>query len=105
MIDELREDAAARERFLTRCGPHGAALALTTAGGPSGARRLPLVVADRDWSALADRMRELAAVLEDQELAQLLLVVSELGEARLSPAENWEARELARDLLEATVTR
>src|SRR5581483_2487821 len=73
IIGELRADAVARRRFLAACGLHGALLAFSGEGGRAGGRVLPLLVDDRDWDTLADRLDELLRELEDQELARLLV--------------------------------
>ena len=48
VINELREDTAARRRFLDACALHGTMLALSQQGGIAGERRLPLLVSDSD---------------------------------------------------------
>jgi hypothetical protein len=72
VIDELRDDADARERFLRACGLEGALLALSIAGGPAGERALPLFIEDRDWDALTDRLHRLVGDLAQAELTSLL---------------------------------
>ena len=76
VIDELREDAGARRRFLAVSAVDGVALALSRAGGPTGERMLPLLIDDADWDALGDRLHELRLELEDRELARVLLALS-----------------------------
>jgi hypothetical protein len=76
VIDELREDAGARRRFLTASGVDGVTLALSRAGGSTGQRTLPLLIADADWDALGDRIHRLRPELEDRELARVLLALS-----------------------------
>jgi hypothetical protein len=76
IIDELREDAPARRRFLEACGLYGALLALSQEGGATGARELPLLLS----------LRELQTITMD-------------------PACCWEARRLAVDLLTALAVR
>jgi hypothetical protein len=105
IIDELREDRAARRSFLEACGLYGALLALSQEGGAAGARELPLMVEDGDWSVLSDRLVELAGQLEDQELAQLLLSLRELHTVTMDAACCWEARRLAVDVLTALAVR
>jgi hypothetical protein len=105
IIDELREDRVARRRFLEACGLYGALLALSQEGGATGARELPLMVDDGDWSVLSDRLVELAGELEDQELTQLLLSLRELHTITMDPACRWEARRLAVDVLTALAVR
>lgn len=72
VIERLAADAAARRRFLSRCGVHGAVLALSVAGGAAGGRRLPLMVDDADWDALGDRLYALAPDADSPELLALL---------------------------------
>ncbi len=105
IIDELREDPTARRSFLEACGLYGALLALSQNGGPAGARELPLMVEDGDWSVLSDRLVELAGQLEDQEVAQLLLSLRELHTVTMDAACRWEARRLAIDVLTALAVR
>ncbi len=63
VIETLIADDRARRHFLRRTGVHGVELALSTAGGRAGARRLPLIQTDADGDALADRLYELVAEL------------------------------------------
>ncbi|HEY5198573.1 MAG TPA: hypothetical protein VIJ51_16245 [Solirubrobacteraceae bacterium] len=92
VIDRLREDAAGRRRFLAACGLHGAMLALSRAGGPTGERTLPLLLTDADWDVLADRVRDLVRELDDHDLARLLAAI---GDATLVPAAPTRAAEAA----------
>jgi hypothetical protein len=105
VIDELREDAAARRRFLDACSVHGTMLALSEAGGIAGERTLPLLVSDGDWDRLGDRVCHLANQLEDQELAQLLLTLRSVRSAALARSQTQEARNLATCLLNAIARR
>jgi hypothetical protein len=75
VIDELRGDPTARLRFLSACGVEGVTLAVSRAGGVTGARSLPLLITDADWDALGDRLHELLRELEDRELARVLLAL------------------------------
>jgi hypothetical protein len=75
VIDALARDGVARRRFLGCCGVDGAALALSGAGGPYGARRLPLLVDDADWDALGDGLHRLCAELEEPEAVRLCAVL------------------------------
>jgi ribosomal protein L12E/L44/L45/RPP1/RPP2 len=92
VIDRLRDDADARRRFLAACGVHGAMLALSRAGGPTGRRALPLLLTDADWDVLTDRVRDLVRELDDHDLARLL---SAIGEATLDPGSSARAAEAA----------
>jgi hypothetical protein len=106
VINELREDAAGRGRFLDACALHGTMLALSQEGGIAGERTLPLLVSDRDWDRLGDRIRQLADQLEDQELAQLLLALRDVRIADdIARSQRHEARTLAAYLLVAVARR
>jgi hypothetical protein len=105
VVDQLREDAAARQCFLDVCGLHGAMLALSQAGGVAGERTLPLLVDDSDWDRLADRMIALIGQLEDQELAQLLLALEGLRALDIPRTQKLEVRNLAASLLTAIAKR
>jgi hypothetical protein len=96
VIGMLIDDDGARQHFLRRCGVHGAELALSTAGGAAGERSLPLIRSDEDWDALGDRMYELVAELDPQDLIAALAAI----EAALDdlPGER-EAGALARTVL------
>ena len=72
VIDELGADAGARRAFLEHCSLDGLLLALSQAGGRSGARSLPLLVDDADWDAAAERIHELVPELDDDERLRLL---------------------------------
>ncbi len=102
VIDELRDDADARRRFLSASAVDGVTLAVSRAGGIAGERTLPLMIADGDWDALGDRLHELRHELEDRELARVLLA---LGGAIGAVNDVRQARELdclAVDVLGAT---
>jgi hypothetical protein len=105
VINELRQDIAARRHFLDACGLHGAMLALSQAGGVAGERTLPLMVSDGDWDRLGDRMRQLANQLEDQELGQLLLALRGVRVADITRSQKLEARSLAANVLTAIAKR
>jgi hypothetical protein len=95
VIDRLADDPGARRHFLSRCGVHGVVLALSVAGGAAGDRRMPLLIDDRDWDALTDRLYTLAGGLELGEmtavLTALLVAIDDLGEGHAG----LEARALA----------
>jgi hypothetical protein len=95
VIDRLAGDPAARRHFLSRCGVHGVVLALSVASGATGDRRLPLLIDDRDWDTLTDRLYTLAGGLELGEmttvLTALLVAIDDLGEGHAG----LEARALA----------
>jgi hypothetical protein len=85
VIDQLAADDDARRRFLERCSIEGVLLALSRAGGATGARRLPLLRADDDWDALTDRLYDLVPQLTDPDLVRLL---SALTDSLTVPDEN-----------------
>lgn len=99
VIDELRQGATARQRFLDACGLHGATLALSQAGGIAGEGTLPLLVHDGDWDRLGDRLTALVGQLEEQELTQLLLTLHSLRAVDISRTQKREARNLAASVL------
>lgn len=102
VIEELRGDPAARQRFLGACGVHGATLALSAEGGAAGERTLPLLVSDADWDQLGGRVSELLRELEDHELTRLLLELANTLAAIPDPAQTREAQSLATYLLHST---
>jgi hypothetical protein len=101
VIGELREDTAARRRFLGACGIYGVMLALSLSGGAAGERTLPLLIEDTDWDALGDRLAELLRELDDHDLARLLGALREPVSAELERAQEVEARNLAEYVLGA----
>ena len=106
VIDELADDAAARRGFIAASGLHGAMLSLSREGGAAGDRTLPLIVDDRDWDTLGDRLVTLAGELEDHDLLQLLLALTGLRElSDLSPLAIAEARNLTACVLATTARR
>ena len=105
VITELRQDTAARRRFLDACALHGTVLALSQEGGVAGERTLPLLISDADWDRLGDRISHLADQLEDQELAQLLLALHGVRSADIARSQKREARNLAACLLSAVTRR
>ena len=102
VINELREDTAARRRFLGACDVDGTMLALSQEGGIAGERSLPLLVTDDDWDLLADRFRQLVRELEDPDLARVLLGLRRALTAGIEQSQKREARNLAEYLLRAT---
>ena len=98
VIDELAADGSTRRTFLHACGSHGAALALSTAGGAGGDRALPLLRDDGDWDALGDRLAELAPALEPSEVTLLLAALTE-ARAGVTGAARSELDALATEFL------
>lgn len=72
VIEHLARDPDARAQFLSGCGGHGLLLALSSAGGERGHRKLPLLVCDPDWDALTDRAYELIPELDTPGLIGVL---------------------------------
>ena len=72
VIDALSADAAERRAFLEACELPGIELALSTGGGATGGRTLPLLAADEDWDALGDAVHQLCRDASQPELARLL---------------------------------
>ena len=102
MIGELGADAEARRRFLSACGVYGVMLAVSREGGVAGERALPLLLGDRDWDALGDRIAELLRELDDHDLARVLTAFEETLRGELEPAQAREAHSLANYVLAAT---
>jgi hypothetical protein len=101
VIDELAENAPARRRFLSACGIYGVMLALSRKGGARGERSLPLMICDRDWDTLGDRIGELLGELEDHDLGRLLLALGDALNVWLEPAQRSEVEGLTRYALGA----
>ena len=104
VIEELRERPAARQRFLVAAGVDGITLAVSSAGGASGTRSLPLLVTDADWDALGDRLHELLRELEERELAGVLLALGGMLDTVSDRPQAGEADFLAVNVL-GTVRR
>ena len=85
-------------RSCIACGSHGAALALSTAGGAAGERSLPLLRDDADWDATADRLAELVPELEPPDVTLLLTTLAE-AHAVADGAARAELDALAAELL------
>ncbi len=60
-IEELAQSRPDRHRFLSHCSEAGLFLATSLAGGATGARQLPLLAGDSDWTAFASRLNDLIA--------------------------------------------
>jgi hypothetical protein len=99
VIGRLKSDARARREFIQRAGVHGAVLALSTAGGSAGERRLPLIGADEDWDALTDRLYRLIPEIEPAELVMVLTALAETIDDLGGTEAVGEARALARAAL------
>ena len=65
VIEELATDADARRAFLRDCSVEGVLLALSTGGGVTGERSLPLLIDDADWDLVGDRAAGFLSELDD----------------------------------------
>ncbi len=99
VIDRLRHDQPARERFLERCTIEGVLLAISTAGGPTGSRTRALIIDDRDWDLVTDRVVRTLSKASDRDAIRLLdalAITEQQNESALS-----ETCALAQAALEA----
>jgi hypothetical protein len=102
VIEQLRGDRDVRRRFLGACGPYGALLVLSSAGGAAGERTLPLLIDDGDWDAFNDRIGELLRELDDADLGRLLLACAEPLAGDLDARQREELASLVEYTLGAT---
>jgi hypothetical protein len=102
VIEQLVEDEASRRSFLRSSSLDGILLAVSTAGGAGGERLLPLLRADGDWDALADR---LAVVIPDADEPGLTRLFASLAEAATARGEDRELDALVRYALELVARR
>jgi hypothetical protein len=77
VIDELAGDPEARRAFLLDSSLDGLLLALSSSGGGTGERVVPLLVEDADWDALADRIASLGGELDGPAITRLLATLAE----------------------------
>jgi hypothetical protein len=77
LVERLAADAQARRSFLAHCSVEGVVLALSTGGGATGGRTLPLLVDDADWDTVAARQHELLPELDDDGAARILRSLEE----------------------------
>jgi hypothetical protein len=77
VIEELIQDRSARQRLLRESSIEGILLAVSTAGGASGERLLPLMREDEDWDVLADRLAMLIRDLDEPDLTRLFVSLAE----------------------------
>jgi hypothetical protein len=104
VIDRLAAEGEARQTFLLRAELPGIMLALSTDGGPTGDRRLPLLVTDGDWDALGDSSHRLARTVSERDLVRLLVTVEAAAKLELGPQAEPELRAVI-DLIAATLHR
>jgi hypothetical protein len=104
VIEELVRDPAGRQTFLRASSIEGILLAVSTAGGSSGERVLPLLRADEDWDALSDRLAVLMADLDEPEITRLYVALAE-AQATLPSDDRRELDALASYALRLVVRR
>jgi hypothetical protein len=99
VIEQLRGEPAARQRFLSACGTDDLTLALSHAGGAAGERTLPLplLIIDTNWDALADRTHDLLRELDDKDIARVLHALTGALSAVTEGPQASEAQTLATD--------
>jgi hypothetical protein len=102
VIEQLVEDDASRQDFLRSSSLEGILLAVSTAGGSAGERLLPLLRADCDWDALADRLAVVISEAGDPDLTRLFASLAEAATAR---GEDSELDALAGYTLELVARR
>jgi hypothetical protein len=102
VIEQLVEDDVSRRSFLRSSSLEGILLAVSTAGGSGGERLLPLLRADGDWDALADR---LAVVIQEADDPGLTRLFASLAEAATARGEDRELDALVRYTLELVARR
>ena len=100
VIEDLARDPERRRRFLHRCSLEGLLLAVSTAGGASGVRELPLLVEDADWDILAERVVEVARELDDHALLRLLAAMDEAAAVATDERTQREVLAVATTLLQ-----
>jgi hypothetical protein len=105
VIDQLLEDRTARESFLRSSSFDGVLLALSTAGGPTGERLLPLLRDDRDWDAVGDRLAQLIPTLDHPDLTRLFIALDEAGAATVDDERGGELRYLVEGALSSVARR
>lgn len=105
VIEELREDASSRERFLRACDLDGATLALSHEGGSMGTRRLPLLEADADWDLLGECLARLTRELEPAELTRLLVALRDACFRARDGRESGETSNLAASVARSCARR
>jgi len=104
VIEELIGDPARRQRFLRASSIEGILLAVSTAGGSSGERVLPLLRADEDWDALSDRLAVLMADLDEPDITRLFVALAE-AQTALPSDDRGELDALASYALQLVVRR
>ena len=104
VIEELATDTDARRAFLRDCSVEGILLALSTGGGVTGDRSLPLLIDDADWDLVGDRAVDLLLGLDDPAIVRLLTALSETHSVA-SERQTAELEALAGSVLEQLARR
>jgi hypothetical protein len=104
VIEELATDADARRAFLRDCSVEGILLALSTGGGVTGERSLPLLIDDADWDLVGDRAAGFLSELDDPAIVRLLTALSE-AHSVASERQTAELEALAGSVLEQLTRR
>lgn len=104
VIEELATDADARRAFLRDCSVEGILLALSTGGGVTGERSLPLLIDDADWDLVGDRAAGFLSELDDPAIVRLLMALSE-AHSVASERQTAELEALAGSVLEQLARR
>ena len=99
VIEELATDAEARRAFLRNCSLEGILLGLSTGGGVTGERSLPLVIDDADWDLVGDRAAGFLSELDDAAIVRVLAALSE-AQSAAAGRQVAELEALAGSLLE-----
>jgi hypothetical protein len=99
VIEELASDADARRAFLRNCSVEGVVLALSTGGGVTGERSLPLLIDDADWDLVGDRAAGFLSELDDPAVVRLVTALSE-AHAVAADRQAAEVEALAGSVLE-----
>lgn len=76
VIDELATQEEMKSIFLTSASVIGISLALSEAGGLSGARVMPLLGSEQSWSLLNERCREISANFEQNDIGELMDILT-----------------------------
>jgi hypothetical protein len=107
VIDRLRGHPAARAGFLACCTVDGLILAISTGGGPSGARSLALLLEDRDWDLATDQFVRVMRDGSDRDVVALLDALAGTVDhvSRFRPDDLNELRALAACALRAATRR
>ena len=102
VIEYLMVHDAERTQFISTASIDGCLLSLSSAGGASGERRLPLLVSARDWSLLSDRLVDLLVRGSARDRIQLMAGINSIWLAEgLASDDIVKLREVTKRTLEA----